>query len=263
MALGTILLATTATYLRLIPVSSFLDFSHKIKQTAVVVDEQNQTLRLNVDSALNVLSIEVKAGENYRDRASPFIWGKIITSPPQMVFWLENMENNHIRTLFITAKTGYSFLFPHDPLRTDIVERKESFPYWLHKWQQGNQATKLDALTGATPKGHFTLKARLPQSLRRFQVLAEINRSFDYNRYYTKDRYPEDPIYSGSGNPAQPSIIYQTTIDLDSEHLVFVMKPIGHGHHSGNDGNLYTDMQGIDSALHIIRRIIVEIDNLN
>ncbi len=37
------------------------------------------------------------------------------------------------------------------------------------------------------------------------------------------------------------------------------MKAIGHGHYSGQTGQLYTDMQGIDTALQLVNRVVVEV----
>lgn len=126
----------------------------------------------------------------------------------------------------------------------------------------GEGNTDLDAVTGATPKGHCDVRsvAQLP---RRFRVLMEINGSFDFKAHYSRDRFPEDPVYSGSGPSGQPSVIYAATIDLDrAEHQgerSHLLSPVGHGHHSGRDGRLYTDMPGIDTALQLIDRVIVDL----
>ena len=87
----------------------------------------------------------------------------------------------------------------------------------------------------------------------------EINRSYDFNAYYTKDKYPEDPVYSGSGSSGQPSVIYAALIDLDDIQKTYLMEVVGHGHYSGADGTLYTDMTGIDTALQLVKRVIIDI----
>ena len=250
-----------AVIYRLTPVTQLLDYSHKLKSTAIVVESKYQTLLIHSEADdSHSFTIEVRAGEHYRGRHQAFHWGKTISSPPQMVFWLEDMQGKHLKTLYVTAKTGYPFIFPNDKVRTDLIARQESFPYWLHKWKSGSAVSQLDALTGATPNGHFSISSKSPEESQQFQVLAEVNRSFDFNDYYTKDKFPDDPVYSGSGNPGQPSIIYSATINLNADDNVFVMKPIGHGHPSGANGDLYTEMEGIDSALSIIQRMLVEIN---
>jgi len=37
------------------------------------------------------------------------------------------------------------------------------------------------------------------------------------------------------------------------------LKPIAHGHHFGANGILYEDMQGIDTALQLVKRVVVDI----
>ena len=252
-----------AVYYRLAPVSTVLDFGNKLRKTVTVTEGHFQTILINQDVSGKKLIIEVRVGDRYRDRPFPFLFGRTITSPPQMAFWVEDTAGNYIRTLYVTAKTGYPIIYPVDRIRSDTVSRPEALPYWSHKRSEAygrkDFSPEVDAVTGATPHGHFNIETDLPGALRKFRVLAEINRSFDFNDYYTKNKYPNDPVYSGDGNPGQPSVIYSTDINLDSDDKVYIMKLIGHGHYSGADGKLYTDMTGIDSALQIIQRMIVEV----
>ncbi len=38
------------------------------------------------------------------------------------------------------------------------------------------------------------------------------------------------------------------------------MSAVGHGHYSGANGNLYTDMTGIDTAFQLIKRVVVQVN---
>jgi len=38
------------------------------------------------------------------------------------------------------------------------------------------------------------------------------------------------------------------------------MYPVGHGHHSGANGQLYEDMEGIDTALELVKRVVVQVN---
>jgi len=58
---------------------------------------------------------------------------------------------------------------------------------------------------------------------------------------------------------AQPSVIYQATINLSRPHEIFQMKLIGHGHYAGADGKLYTDISTLTDALQITKIISVSI----
>jgi hypothetical protein len=48
-------------------------------------------------------------------------------------------------------------------------------------------------------------------------------------------------------------------IDLDNLQSIYTMRLIGHGHHSGRDGNVNADLSQLTSAKKIVDRIIVEI----
>ena len=44
-----------------------------------------------------------------------------------------------------------------------------------------HRLAELDGVTAPTPLGHYDLESRAPSSLRRFRVLLEVNRSYDFN----------------------------------------------------------------------------------
>ena len=94
-----------------------------------------------------------------------------------------------------------------------------------------------------------------------YRIRFEVNHSFDYNEYYSSDRFPDDPIYSGDGFTAQPSIIYQAIIDFDKPNQLLQMELVGHGHHSGQTGEIYADMSKLTTALELVERILVTYKN--
>ena len=116
-----------------------------------------------------------------------------------------------------------------------------------------------DVITTATPIGSYNLASKVDSRLDNFRVLMEINRSFDFNDYYSKDAFPDDPIYSGPGFSGQPALVYAASIDTNDGEEFYVLKPIGHSHHSGADGNLYEDLSKLDTALSIVERIFVRV----
>jgi hypothetical protein len=85
----------------------------------------------------------------------------------------------------------------------------------------------------------------------------EINQPWDWNEYWTNTKYPEDENYKTS---SQPSLVYRVTIDLNSGVKEYSMKPVGHGHYSGMDGSLTTDLSTLTTALEIAKSITVRID---
>ncbi len=92
--------------------------------------------------------------------------------------------------------------------------------------------------------------------------MVEINQSFDWNSYYSENKFSDDEIYSGSGKVGQPSLIYAAEISKSeiTSPVHKVMNLIGHGHHSGKDGKLYTDLSRITTAKNIAERIILTLE---
>jgi hypothetical protein len=119
---------------------------------------------------------------------------------------------------------------------------------------------QLDGYTGATLLNNYLLSSSLknPQS-GKYTVFLEINQSFDFNDYYSSDRFPNDKIYSGDGFSAQPSVVYQAQIDFDSSTQLYPMTLVGHGHHSGQNGEIDINTENLTTALAIVDRIIVDI----
>ena len=114
-----------------------------------------------------------------------------------------------------------------------------------------------DAISGATPKGNFILTTSVePDFPQTFTILMEINQTWDWNDYWTNNKFPDDLDYKTS---SQPSIIYAAEVDLNSENEQIVMKAVGHGHYSGKDGELYQDLNTLTTALEIADKITVTI----
>ena len=92
--------------------------------------------------------------------------------------------------------------------------------------------------------------------LERFNVLFEINQTWDWNEYWTNNKYPDDEEYKTS---CQPALVYSVDIDLDSPQETYEMKAIGRSHHSGASGELFSDLETLTTALHIAEQIVVRI----
>ncbi|RZQ51200.1 hypothetical protein C1E23_20820 [Pseudoalteromonas phenolica] len=157
-----------------------------------------------------------------------------------------------------------------EPSTKDTRMRPESLPVFLH--QLGVQADNgfyvptdsklaIDGYTGATMEDNFIYSVQLPGQLKgKYRVRFEINHSFDFNEFYSSDRFPEDPVYSGSGFSAQPSVIYQAIVDFDNAETLAQMFVVGRGHHSGQNGELYGDLENLTTALELVDRIIVSVN---
>ena len=191
---------------------------------------------------------------------------------PSFAFWIEDMDGNYIQTLFVTqfVATG---IYAHGQLAPGkwsntpgYAERPASLPYWLHKRNILNNKGNLlptpdmpvpDAYTAATPKSDFTLKTKADNELpKRFKLIMEINQPWDSNAFWNNAKYPDNWDYLTS---LQPALIYGTNIDLTSNVKEFMLELLGHSHWSGENGELYSDITSITTAINIIKQVVVVI----
>lgn len=216
---------------------------------------------------------------------------------PQYAVWLETMEGDLIQPLYVTDSLAGNrfenrvslkdkdmvltsnpslsqeqdweqiFNLSHEPGTASGRTRPESLPIFLHKVsaakerQEAESRFELDGYSGATLVENFLITTRAGQSISTpYKVRLEINQSFDFNSYYSSNRFPDDPVYSGDGFSAQPSVVYEAVIEPESPQRYYAMQLIGHGHHSGQNGDLYRDLSNLTTALGIVDRIIVEVN---
>jgi hypothetical protein len=189
---------------------------------------------------------------------------------PSFAVWVEDVNGNLIKTLFVTnaVATGYynrgdagdgTWLTVPGP-----SNRPAALPYWFHKRENIYPDQEIvpspkqpvpDAYTGATPKGSFKLNAstELPDV---YKVIVEVNQPWDWNQYWTNAKFPDEKDYKTS---AQPSFIYSVTVKSSENSGPYYLNPIGHGHYSGKDGLLYTDISTMTTATNIFDSIILQV----
>ncbi len=228
----------------------------------------------NKDTDYQVISLK---SDNYKyDIDLKFTKGKTFKYPIFAV-WLEDSVGNYIETLYISKSIAGS-IFQHakyvnNKWSAGIIRRPEALPCWSHrrniKAEDGfyiplHPASDLDAVTGATPQNNFIIKTGSSfEKLKKFRILLELNQSYDWNDFYSKNSFPNDSIYSGPGLVGQPSLVYSIDIDkgLLKKENNFPLKVIGHGHHSGKNGTIYTNLDSITTALSIADQITVSINS--
>lgn len=196
---------------------------------------------------------------------------------PLFVVWAEDMEGNYLQTLYISRSIATS-VFQYgkktgNKWESAVVRRPEALPHWSHKRGVkssdgyylplgGNQDDDLDGYTGATPQNDFLLNTRLHQRERTaVRIFLEVNQSYDWNEYYSQNRFLEDKIYSGSGKVGQPAVVYSAEVHLRGPKKSYFLEPVGHSHHSGKTGELFAYLTNITTALEIVDRIIVTVKN--
>ncbi len=192
---------------------------------------------INIGSGKNNIKIIIEAGENYL-QTNPY------NSPPQFAFWVTDENKNYIDTLFVTKKTiTYNFI------ATNNGTRKEALPYWSFSLPL-EQIPELDAVSSATPRGDSNIITDITTDSNIF-IFAEFNNSFDYNEYYPQDT---------SGVNGQPAIVYAVEIPL-AKSGIYEMEAIGHSSLDGSNGELYEDLSTLTTALSIVKKISIEIQN--
>lgn len=222
----------------------------------VPVDEVPDHITSNPEGKGPKLEIEMIRGEGHNH--------------PLMAIWVEDPDGQFIQTLYVAESIGKGIFRHGDASRgfwmPGEIRRPAALPYWGH--HRGIQADDglyiptpedpiADAYSGPTPEKSFILHTRLDEpGLRQFKVLFEINQTWDWNEYWTNNKFPDDEEYKTS---CQPAVVYATTIDLDEPQPEYQMEIIGRSHHSGANGELYDDIHTLTTALHIAEEIIVRV----
>ncbi len=189
---------------------------------------------------------------------------------PTFVVWLEDTAGNFIQTLFVTEAFGRGIYLFGDKSegywKPGKVQRPASLPYWSHK-EGARRGVEVyvpeaenpvpDAYTGATPKGSFSLGMKSDNPVSGMvKIVMEINQTWDWNEFWTNNKFPDDTEYKTS---CQPAAVYAATIDATKSGSSYELQPVGRSSHNGTDGILYTDIETLTTALNIARKIMVTV----
>ncbi|WMI64110.1 hypothetical protein RBH94_08500 [Aestuariibaculum sp. YM273] len=259
-----ITLIATGVYLNLPLFREVYTFGNEIRNVQLGKKEtllDYEIIKIIKDTGTHHIELELKKGNAFQY--------------PLFAVWLEDSLGNYIETLYVSrviASSSYDYGTKVNGVWEKAIKRRpEALPYWSHKrgikasdglYVPLNNSKDIDAVSGATPTGNFILQLKNDlEKLGHYKVLLEVNQSYDWNAYYSEDKFPNDAIYSGTGKVGQPSLIYTVDIlpeDLNEKNYKF-MQLKGHGHHSGKDGKLYTDISNITTAKEIVDRAILSI----
>lgn len=246
------------------PFNALMNFGARQKSWSE--KESNETtfelLEMNTSNAIQ-LTIDVLRAEHY--------WH------PQMAIWIETEKGDYVETLFVSKATAKGLFFggrskvnfksfDGNKSSSGDYRRVNALPVWSHKrgvkyadgfYVPPSNDPLPDAITGETLVDNFKLKtSTIP--LEKFQVKVEINVAFDDNEYYSEFDFPDDDTFhNGTGQLGQPSIVFNTSVDMMDGKDYYLMELIGHGHHSGQDGTIYTNLSTLTTAKHILERIVI------
>lgn len=256
-------------YIDISPLSNFMDFGSRLRAR----QKQEQTfgeyieLELNSENDIKLL-IDLVRAEHY--------WH------PQMAIWTETPNGQFLETVFVTTATARGLFYggrskenfkdfdASKADKNDEYRRVNALPIWSRKrgvrYPDGMFVPTAsdpmpDGITGATISDNFLLNTSSSPPDSTFRLKLEINVAFDDNEYYSEYDFPDDTIYhAGTGQLGQPSIVFETVIDMNDGKDYYLMDLIGHGHHSGQDGRIYADLTTLTTALEIVERIVVGVN---
>jgi hypothetical protein len=174
---------------------------------------------------------------------------------PLMAFWIEDTDGNYLETIYVAESVGTG-IFGHGQVKNGTwepgpVNRPAALPYWWHKWGNlPNQDKPVpDAITGPTPQSDFVLRSNADASSpQTFRVVMEINQSWDWNEYWSNDKYPDNRDYKTS---SQPALVYTALVDPSVADTVYFMEIAGHSHYAGQNGLLFEDISSLTTAKNI------------
>ncbi|MCF8298465.1 MAG: hypothetical protein K9J13_13035 [Saprospiraceae bacterium] len=228
----------------------FLNSCKTTEETTDIVVDKDKIL---INSSKQML-ISLKMGEHFNH--------------PTFVIWEEDMNGNYKKTIFITqsiASGQFRYQMINDTLwlpDSGKSYQPAALPYWSQKkglidnveMTPTPEHQFVDAYSGATPKNNFQFKTTANSNSENYRILLEVNQSWDWNKYWTNNKYPDCPAYNHS---AQPSIIYAVTIN--QKDMEYFLNPIGHGDAKGESGKLFTDLSSLTTAKEIFSSIKIEI----
>ncbi len=188
---------------------------------------------------------------------------------PLMAIWTTDTNGNYIETLFI-AKSIAQGVFGYGDKSSGKwmpgpIRRPAALPVWSHNrnviekdglYIPTAENPMPDAITGATPPGNFVLNTATSSKDRTvFDVYFEINQSWDWNEFWTNNKYPDDEDYKTS---CQPALVYKARIDIYRPPGNLDFELIGHSHFSGKTGRVYSDLSTITTARYISQSIKIQ-----
>ena len=251
------------------PLTTVLDVGKALRRSAGMEETALTVIETHLPGSTGLgVRVQVRAGAHYESPPQPLFLGLTHTSIPQIAVWVEDLEGNYLATLYVTEKLATAGFLAPDLFSEEVLRRPEALPVWAgrrgKRYEDGlaiplGVDSTLDGLTAPTPTGHFDLASIVPTIPGPFRIFLEVNRSYDFNSYWHAERFPEDPVYSGSGSSGQPSLIYAATLDPASAHPYALLLPVGRGHHSGADGLLRPDFEGLDTALELLGPVVAEL----
>jgi hypothetical protein len=188
------------------------------------------------------IELSIEPGEHWIGKMKVFIFS--INKTPQMAAWIEDNQGQYVATITVTNRSAKK------NWRSAPKEgRPEALPVWNHKIQ--NNAAQIDGVSAASSKGAIAVQIDNDSLINgsEYNVYLEINHSFDYNA-----TWPE----SENDVNGQPSLLYHAKFIAGMPGKI-ELYPTGHGSMDGSDGNIVEGLDGMTTALTIIKDTCITI----
>jgi hypothetical protein len=190
---------------------------------------------------------------------------------PLMAVWITDTNNNYIETLFIAESIGKGVFSYGDKSAgkwlPGAIRRPAALPVWSHNRNVIENDSLFiptvktpmpDAITSATPAFNFVLLTKTSSKEHKiFNIYFEINQTWDWNNYWTNNKYPDDEEYKTS---CQPALVYMSTLNTQQKNQYKTLELVGHSHYNGSNGIIYPDLSTITTARNITKNIKVKIN---
>ncbi|MDR0442892.1 MAG: DUF2271 domain-containing protein [Treponema sp.] len=186
------------------------------------------------------MELTIETGEHWYGKMKIFLFS--FKKTPQLAVWIENNQGDYISTITATGKS-----VKNNWKSAPKEGRPEALPVWNHKRQSSTE--QIDIVSSATPKGTVDIQidnGSLSNG-QEYNVYLEVNHSFNYNDFWTKDN---------SGVNGQPSLIYHAKFIAGVPERINLI-PIGHGSVDGSHGNITYRLDSFTSALSIIKNALL------
>ena len=150
-----------------------------------------------------------------------FVRGNSWPYPQIFVIWAENVADGFMQTLYVCQK-----------LVTGGGLTNTALPYWNMDRRQYADPAEIDAVSGPSLQGDFSVEAALKVDQRQFTVYFEFDHSFDPNHWFGD----------------QPAMLFRADADLDSPESEFPLTFVGWTPNQGTENVIPDPPAGVPQS---------------
>jgi hypothetical protein len=188
----------------------------------------------------NGIELSIDPGEHWQHKIKTKVlfFNINVTVTPQIAAWIENDQGHYISTITVTNKSA-----KRKWRSSPEGGRPEALPVWNYKVQ--NNLMEIDGVSAASKKSGVDVRIDDGSLLngQEYNVFLEINHSYDYNDAWPKR---ENDVNG------QPSLIYHVKFTAGNFGRIQLI-PIGYGSVDASNGNITESLEGMTTALTIIK----------